>query len=398
MTWIIIGFWLSTSIVLWFSEHGLKVQAVFSLLAAGFFVIEHGTSQVRFSLPKTAVVFILCFLPLYVSVAWSHDVERTGYELLKITPGVILFFLISCIARTREDFHKIAWIMVITEFVTVGMGFYLLYTYESLRGFYRGEEELRAISGFVGFYAAFCLPTIVYLISQTKSKVRKSVLLPILILGTVTCIASATRAAILGAFVAIGLMVLRGGKFWKILASGAVILTLTGGALFLSGNLRLDQLLVLKEVAGRFSAEKLSVDAIEETRRFVNWRLAVDVLEKNLFGIGYEAFTKKYGLTNPHNALLDFGLAAGMVGLVSVGILFLATSRGYYKSWKKYQNLEDKNMSALYYSFFCAFVCAVIYAMFWQILWHPLFYLQLALGMNYRKSLFRQGMTRLASA
>jgi O-antigen ligase len=384
MTWIIIGIWISGSIVLWFIPHGLKIQGALMVLAIAVFIIEHGANDKRFRINKTVGIFILCYLPLYLSSLWSTNIERTCYELLKITPGVMLCFLISCLIKEIKDIHKVLLIFVLTEIITIGMGLFLVTKYGSLRGVYRGVEELKAISGFVGFYAAVCLPVISFLIGNVKAIFKKSALFIVFVFGFIVCILSGTKAAIIGAIFAFFIISLRKLKLRIIVFNSALIMTFIGLFFFFLQNFKTYNNVLINELNKRFLEFNYTIEPGSDKTRIANWLFAVDILSNNLKGIGYESYSEIYGIA-PHNLLLDFGLAAGIIGLLSIFTLIFTTCVGYYKLWRRYDKLNETVLSNIYYAFFSAFVCTVAYSMFWQVLWHPIFYLFLAIGLNYKK-------------
>ena len=111
-------FWYSMSIVLMLVPNGLKVQGGLALITLFFCFILIRKRQLKTVNPQILLFFFICFSCLYVSVLWSHDVGRTIYELLKITPWVIGFIVISQLVSNYSDLRKISWVFVLFSVVS----------------------------------------------------------------------------------------------------------------------------------------------------------------------------------------------------------------------------------------------------------------------------------------
>lgn len=388
MTLLFLTLWSSTSIVLMLLPNGLKMQGGFAVIAFGACCLL--ICKRRFSVRNHKVIglFGLLFFLLYLSALWSQDIERTMYELLKITPGVLGFLVVTQLLTGRRSLQKLSWVFVCTAIITVLFAAVLILKFGSLRGYYRGVTELKGISGMIGSYAAMFVPVGTYLVLAERSSWKR---ISWWLLSTACVnlvIISGTRAAFAALLVSLmflstAVIMLR-VKFVSLLI---VLLLFSLSVPFAFHFLPFPA--IKQELSKRVTdvpiaegdAREITVVVSSGQRRAQTWSKAIEVYSENPFlGIGFEAFSRKFWFTNPHNIVLDFILAAGLPGLFSLGTICCFASWGYWKGLKRYRKF-DKKHTLLCTSFAASYLGLIIFGLFWQLLWHPFFYILSAVGL-----------------
>ena len=365
---------------------GLKLQgalAVNALLFAVLLLVKRNFHVIN---KQVIALLAICFVSIYLSVLWSHDQPRTSYELLKISPGIFGFLVLSQILRSPEDLKKVASSLYIASAViTVLFAGILIAKFGSMRGLYRGVDELRGIAGIVGSYGQLFVPVGIALILASRQWWKKIAFF-ILTEGCILVVFySSTRAAVLSLISSLvvmflGLVTIRKFKF-RYCCILSLFIPLT---FFLVYNPPTEVLAL--EVQHRIvktvdNADKDIDVVIESSTRMVTWGRAVEVFASHpLFGIGYEAFSRKYWFTNPHNILLDFMLAGGVIALAGFLFFIACSLYGFVRGWMLLR-FSNPYLSLIVISLGSSFIGVLVYGLFWQLLWHPFFYVLSAVGL-----------------
>ncbi len=365
---------------------GLKLQAALSvtaLLLAVLLIVKREFCVIN---KRVVAIMAVCFTPLFLSVLWSHDQSRTVYELLKILPGVFGFLVLSQVLLEPDDLNRVVIrLHLFSAVVTVVFAGVLILKFGSMRGFYRGVEELRGIAGITGSYGQCFVPVGIALILTSRQWWKKVLFFVLTECCILVVFYSSTRAAVLSLVSSLvimffGLVAIRRFAFRYC----CILIFFIPLTIFLVYNPPTEVL--TQEVQHRIvktvdDAER-DVDAVlESSTRMVTWARAVEVFADHpLFGIGYEAFSRKYWFTNPHNILLDFLLGGGVVGLIAFLFFIVCTVYGFIRGGvllrypDPYLNLNVIALGA-------AFIGVLVYGLFWQLLWHPFFYVLSAVGL-----------------
>lgn len=365
---------------------GLKLQGALAVNALLFAILLLGKRNFHVINKQVIVLLAICFVSLYLSVLWSHDQLRTSYELLKILPGIFGFLVLSQILCRPEDLKKVALsLYVASAVITVLFAGILIAKFGSMRGFYRGVHELRGIAGIVGSYGQLFVPVGISLI-LTSRRWWKKVVFFVLTEGCILVVFySSTRAAVLSlilslVFMFFGLVTIRKFK----LRYCCILTLLVSLTYFLVYDPPTE--VIALEMQHRIvkivdNADKDIDIVVESSTRMLTWGQAVEVFASHpLFGIGYEAFSRKYWFTNPHNILLDFMLAGGVVGLACFLFFVTCSLFGFVRGWMLLR-FSNPDLSLNIVALGSSFVGVLVYGLFWQLLWHPFFYVLSAVGL-----------------
>ena len=386
MVWFSLITWCSASLVLMILPQGLKIQgalAVNALLFAVLLIVKRHFYVIN----KLLIVLLAtCFVPLYLSVLWSHDQSRTSYELLKISPGIFGFLVLSQVLRNPEDLKKVTTILqVVSAVITVFFAGVLIAQFGSMRGFYRGVEELRGIAGITGSYGQCFVPVGIALILTSRQWWKKVLFFVLTECCILVVFYSSTRAAVLSLACSLvimffGLVAIRKFTF-RYCCVIMLFIPLTTFFVYKPPTEVLTQEVQHRIVKTVDDAERNVNTVLESSTRMMTWGRAVAVFTDHpLFGIGYEAFSRKYWFTNPHNILLDFLLGGGVVGLITFLVFVVCTVYGFIRGGillrfpDPYLNLNVIALGA-------TFIGVLVYGLFWQLLWHPFFYVLSAVGL-----------------
>lgn len=373
--------------MLW--PHGLKIQGALAITALFFSILLMEKRNFNIVNARVIALFALCFSPFFFSVLWSHDLSRTSYELLKISPGIFGFLALSQLLRRPEQLRKVINLNVVTACVTVLLAGALIYMFGSLRGTYRGVTELQGISGILASYAQIFVPIGICLVVAAGKRSHRIMAFVLTQCCLVLVIYSSTRAAMLAlvvslAALSLGVVGVRryGFRYCSVLLLLAPLTLLA---------VRSPPTPVLKQELQSRVEDKIQVgieQVTQESGRLKTWKRAIKVYSDNpVAGVGFEAFSRKYWYTNPHNIVLDCILGAGVAGLLGMGMLFFSSVFGYVYGIRVLRR-HDSCLALYAAGLGAALVGVFVYGMFWQILWHPFFYLLsmvgLFLGINLR--------------
>lgn len=365
---------------------GLKLQgalAVTALFLAVLLIVKRDCCVIN---KRALAIMVICFAPLFLSVIWSHDQSRTTYELLKILPGIFGFLVLLQVLQNPDDLSRIAIrLHLFSAVVTVVFAGVLIVKFGSMRGFYRGIDELRGIAGITGSYGQCFVPVGIALILTSRQWWKKVLFFVLTECCALVVFYSSTRAALLGLIFSlvimfVGLIVLRRFKFRYC----CILMFLVPLTIFFAYNPPTEVL--TREVQHRMvkTADDVKSDidvVLQSSTRMVTWGRALEIFSDHpVFGIGYEAFSRKYWFTNPHNILLDFMLGGGVTGLAAFLFLIACSVYGFGRGvillrfYDPYLGLKVVALGS-------AFVGVLMYGLFWQLLWHPFFYILSAAGL-----------------
>lgn len=382
MAWASLTFWCATSIILMLWPNGLKIQGALALTALFFSFLLVGKRNFKVINLWAIALFFLCFSPLFVSVLWSHDLNRTAYELLKISPGILGCLALTQLLHGPEPLRKLAGLHVITACVTVVFAGSLIYIFGSLRGTYRGITMLQGISGIIASYVQLFVPIGVCLVIGSRKILIRIMAFILTQCCLVVAIYSATRAAMLAlviSLIALSFGVIGVRKFgFRYVSVLLLLVPLT----FIATRFPITPVLE-QELHQRVekNIERGVTEITKDSSRVRTWKRAIDVYRENpVAGIGFEAFSRKYWFINPHNIVLDYILGAGAVGFLAIGLLFISSMYGYVRGVRMLRRY-DCSLALYAAGFGAALVGVFVYGMFWQILWHPFFYLLSMVGL-----------------
>jgi len=365
--------------MLW--PHGLKVQGALAITALFFSLLTLPKREYRIINMYPFLLLLFCLSPLYLSVVWSHDLNRTSYELLKISPGILGCLALSQLLQRPAQLQKVLTLTTVTASVTVMFGVILIVMYGSLRGTYRGVGELQGISGILASYVQLFVPIGICLIITSHNIIMRIIVFFLTQCCLVILIYSSTRAALLGlvvSLVALSFGVIGIHRYvFRYCMVFIMLIPLTLLAVrFPPNHIIKEELEHRVEKTIEIEKNKTGVSQVtQESGRLKTWKRALQIyIDNPITGVGFEAFSRKYWYTNPHNVIFDCILGAGVAGFIGIVTIFVCSGFGYIHGIRVLR-YRDPSLALYAAGLGSALVGVVVYGMLWQILWHPFFYL-----------------------
>jgi len=281
-------------------------------------IVFHGSS------PDVAIFLIISWCAF--SVFWSPSVSRGLYQILKMIPGLTIYYLHIHLVKNKREFNLvlISWIVMATVFSMVGLYETIFYGVKAAEKFL-GAETITHLSRAVRTTAFFkspdelgfilCLSIVLAfgMLVTTKSKKWKSFLWILLPFMFFVLLSTFSRKSFLGLIIALTYLSTQNKKalksFLVISLTGLLLVFFFGSAGFLAA--------LWHRLQSYFLSPKVSIK-----HRVQLWELALRLFsEHTIIGKGLGAFfiaanKEESHFLGPHSFYLFILSELGLIGLL----------------------------------------------------------------------------------
>jgi len=343
---------------------------------------------------STDIAIFLLLSWILFSLFWTPTVSRGIYQIIKMIPGLVIYYLHIHMIKDKKDFNLLlsAWIIMAIFFTLIGFYETVIYGMQAASKIVVEEgtfthltREVRASALFtspdtLGFILSISIVIAILKLVSTQSKKWKLFLWIFLPFMFFVLLSSFSRKSILGLFIALAYLSWHNRKvlfsFFSILIVGSLLLILLASGGFLEA--------LWNRLQSYFLSPEVAISA-----RWTNWGIALNLFfQSPIIGNGIGSFftiTEGLGLKfiATHNLFLYILSDLGLIGLM----LLLFWGFQIARSFNQFFMLnKDKTAALMAKAIISAFFILLIQCFFRPVnLIDPIFWGFLGLSASFLK-------------